>query len=42
VLTIDADTRVNVYMQEIEASVKQTQAAIYSELVAQPKVEAVS
>ena len=37
-----ADTTVNVYMQEIEASVKQTQAAIYSELTAQPKVEAVS
>jgi integrase len=37
-----ADTTVNVYMQEIEASVKQTQAAIYSELSAPPEVEAVS
>lgn len=33
-----ADTTVNVYMQEIEASVKQTQAAIYSELTAAPAV----
>jgi integrase len=37
-----ADTTVNVYMQEIEASVKQTQAAIYSELTVQPKAETVS
>jgi hypothetical protein len=33
-----ADTTVNVYMQEIEASVKETQAAIYSELTARPTV----
>ena len=33
-----ADTSVNVYMQEIEAGVKQTQAAIYSELVAWQKL----
>ncbi|MBV9342697.1 MAG: tyrosine-type recombinase/integrase [Acidobacteria bacterium] len=37
-----ADTTVNVYMQEIEATVKQTQAAIYSELMTPRKVEAVS
>jgi len=36
-----ADTTLNVYMQEIEASVKQTQAAIYAELTTS-KVEAVS
>lgn len=33
-----ADTTVNVYTQEIEASVKETQAAIYSELTAWPTV----
>jgi integrase len=36
-----ADTTVNVYMQEIESSVKETQAAIYSELTAGPKLVAV-
>ncbi len=35
-----ADTTVNVYMQEIEAGVKQTLEAIYSELTAKPEVEA--
>jgi integrase len=33
-----ADTTVNVYMQSIEASVKQTQEAIFSELTARPKL----
>jgi integrase len=33
-----ADTTVNVYMQEIEESVKQTQEAIYSELTARPQL----
>jgi len=33
-----ADTTVNVYMQEIEQSVKQTQDAIYRELTARPHV----
>ncbi len=33
-----ADTTVNVYMQEIEESVKQTQDAIYRELTAKPKL----
>mgnify|MGYP005814139301 CR=1 FL=1 len=33
-----ADTTVNVYMQEIEESVKQTQDAIYSELTARPQL----
>jgi integrase len=33
-----ADTAVNVYMQSIEDSVKQTQEAIYSELTARPKL----
>jgi integrase len=33
-----ADTTVNVYMQSIERSVKQTQDAIYSELTARPKL----
>jgi len=37
-----ADTTVNVYMQPIEASVKQTQEAIYSELTARSKLLAVS
>jgi integrase len=37
-----ADITANVYMQEIEASVKATQAAIYSELVARPKLVRVS
>jgi integrase len=37
-----ADTTVNVYMQPIEASVKQTQEAIYSELTARSKLVAVS
>lgn len=37
-----ADTPVNVYMQSIEASVKQTQEAIYSELTARPQLVAVS
>jgi len=37
-----ADTTVNVYMQSIEASVKQTQEAIYSELAARPPLLAVS
>jgi integrase len=32
------DTTVNVYMQSIEDSVKQTQEAIYAELTARPKV----
>ena len=32
-----ADTTVNVYMQEIEESVKQTQDAIYRELTAKPQ-----
>jgi integrase len=35
-----ADTTVNVYMQEIEAGVKQTLEAIYSELTAKPEMEA--
>jgi len=33
-----ADTTVNVYMQSIEDSVKQTQEAIYAELTARPKL----
>ncbi len=33
-----ADTTVNVYMQEIAESVKQTQDAIYRELTAKPKL----
>ena len=33
-----ADTTVNVYMQEIEQTVKQTQDAIYRELTARPHV----
>jgi hypothetical protein len=33
-----ADTTVNVYMQTIEDSVKQTQEAIYAELTARPKL----
>ena len=33
-----ADTTVNVYMQEIEESVKQTQDAIYCELTARPQL----
>lgn len=37
-----ADTTVNVYMQPIEESVKQTLEAIYSELMARPKLVAVS
>jgi integrase len=37
-----ADMTVNVYMQPIEASVKQTQEAIYSELTARSKLVAVS
>ena len=37
-----ADTTVNVPMQSIEASVKQTQEAIYSELTARPQLVAVS
>ncbi len=35
-----ADTTVNVYMQQIEAGVKQTLEAIYSELTAKPEVAA--
>ena len=35
-----ADTTVNVYMQEIEAGVKQTLNSIYAELTAKPEVEA--
>jgi integrase len=35
-----ADTTVNVYMQSIEAGVKQTLDAIYLELTAKPKVAA--
>jgi integrase len=34
----NADTTVNVYMQEIEAGVKQTLDAIYSELTAMPEM----
>ena len=37
-----ADTTVNVYMQQIEEGVKQTLDAIYSELMARPKLKAVS
>ncbi len=37
-----ADITANIYMQEIEESVEQTQAAIYSELVARPKLVRVS
>jgi len=37
-----ADTTVNVYMQPIEEGVKQTLEAIYSELMARPKLVAVS
>jgi hypothetical protein len=37
-----ADTTVNVYMQPIEASVKQTQEAIYAELTAPARLAAVS
>jgi len=37
-----ADTTVNVYMQPIEESVKQTLEAIYAELMARPKLVAVS
>jgi integrase len=37
-----ADTTVNVYMQPIEESVKQALEAIYSELMARPKLVAVS
>jgi len=35
-----ADTTVNVYMQQIEAGVKQTLDAIYVELTAKPEVAA--
>lgn len=35
-----ADTTVNVYMQAIEASVKQAQDAIYAELTTRPKMVA--
>lgn len=35
-----ADATVNVYMQEIEAGVKQTLAAIYAELTVKPEVGA--
>ena len=37
-----ADITVNVYMQPIEESVKQTLGAIYSELTARPQLVAVS
>jgi integrase len=37
-----ADTTVNVYMQQIEAGVKQTLDAIYVELTAKPKAVAAS
>ena len=37
-----ADTTVNVYMQPIEDSIKQTLDAMYSELMARPKLVAVS
>lgn len=37
-----ADTTVNVYMQEIEESVKQTLDSVYAELTAGPKLAAVS
>jgi len=37
-----SDTTVNVYMQPIEASVKQTQKAIYEELTAGPRLVRVS
>jgi integrase len=37
-----ADTTVNVYMQQIEAGVKQTLDAIYVELTAKPKSAAAS
>ncbi|MFB3917228.1 MAG: hypothetical protein ACE14M_10895 [Terriglobales bacterium] len=35
-----ADTTVNVYMQQIEESVKETLDAIYSELTAKPEMAA--
>ena len=37
-----ADTTVNVYMQQIDDGVKETLEAIYSELTARPKLQAVS
>jgi hypothetical protein len=39
---LNADTTVNVYMQQIEEGVKQTLDAIYTELTAPPKLVAVS